>query len=101
MNIFGWKGWGRGARPVLARGWVTRWPAEERVPVSYAERVRSAYEVNPLAQRAVKLVAQGMVEAPVEGGSGAAVALVTARSGGQALLETVALHLLLHGRRWR
>lgn len=97
MNIFGWKGWGRGSRPVLARGWVTGWPQEERVPVGYAERVRAAYEVNPLAQRAVKLVAQGMVEAPVEGDSDVAVALVTARSGGQALLETVALHLLLHG----
>ncbi len=96
MNLFGWKSRRAAARPVLARGWWSGWTGEDRVPVDYAGRVRAAFEQNPLAQRAVKLVMQGVAEADLEGDAGA-VALVAARSGGQALLETVALHLMLHG----
>jgi hypothetical protein len=59
--------------------------------------VREAYLGNAVAQRAVKLVVEGVGSAPLDGSDPALVALVTARSGGQMLIETVAAQLLLHG----
>jgi HK97 family phage portal protein len=50
-----------------------------------------------VAQRAVKLVSEGVGGAPLTGSDPALVALVRARSGGQGLLETAAAQLLLHG----
>jgi HK97 family phage portal protein len=66
-------------------------------PRSYEAQVREGYCQNPVAQRAVKLVAEGVGSAVLTGSDPALVALVAARSGGQALLETVAAQLLLHG----
>ncbi|MBB4154894.1 hypothetical protein GGQ80_002810 [Sphingomonas jinjuensis] len=88
-----------GVRPALARvagsvalgGWAT----------SYEAQLREAYLGNAVAQRAVKLVAESVAGAPIAASDPALLALVTARSGGQALVETVAAQLLLHGRRWR
>ena len=64
-------------------------------------QVREGYCHNPVAQRAVKLVSEGVGSTPVRASDPALAALATARSGGQVLIETVAAHLLLHGRLWR
>src|SRR3546814_13367660 len=58
---------------------------------------------NPVAQRSVRLLSEavGGVALMAEGGSAAdrerVLGLVLARSAGQALVETLAVHLLLHG----
>ena len=52
---------------------------------------------NAIAQRAVRLVAEGVASAPLAASDDAALEMVRATSGGQSLLETVAVHLLLHG----
>ncbi len=102
MKIFGWKSAGRGSlRPVQSRAYSARgfgvagslgeWPR------SYEAQVRDGYLGNAIAQRAVRLVADGVASAPLTSIDPALLALVNATSGGQALLETVAVHLLLHG----
>jgi HK97 family phage portal protein len=97
MKLFGRKSAGRDlSRPALARGFSFGW-ARTEAPATYEAQVRSAYLANPVAQRAVRLVTDGVGNAPLIASDGAALALVTARNGGQALTETVALHLLLHG----
>ena len=100
MKWFGRKSAGRGTsvtgpRPVLARGWGS-WSPDER-PWCYEREVRAGYIANPVAQRAVRLVAEGVGSAPLVGAVPEALALVGARTAGQALLETVAMQLLLHG----
>ncbi|MFD2577885.1 phage portal protein [Novosphingobium colocasiae] len=59
--------------------------------------VRRAYLENPVAQRAVRLVAEGIGGAPLLPVEPEIAALVGATSAGQPLLETLASHLLLHG----
>ncbi len=66
-------------------------------PRSYEAQVREGYCANPVAQRAVRLVAEGAGGAPLTASDPALTALATARSGGQPLLETLAAQLLLHG----
>ena len=66
-------------------------------PRSYEAQVRAGYVENAIAQRSVRLVAEGVADAPLGGSSPELVALIEARSGGQALLDTVAAQLLLHG----
>lgn len=61
-------------------------------PASYETRVRAAYLRNPVAQRAVRLVAEGLAQAVVIGSEAEAAGLI-----GPALLEAAASHLLLHG----
>jgi hypothetical protein len=70
-------------------------------PRSYEAQIREGYCQNPVAQRAVRLVAEGVASAALTGSDPALVALVAARSGGQALTETLAAQMLLHGRAWR
>jgi HK97 family phage portal protein len=101
MKIFGWKSAGRGSlRPAqtrvsLARGYgaasLGEWPR------SYEAQVRDGYLHNAIAQRAVRLVAEGLSAAPIASSHPEVAALIQATSGGQSLLETVAVHLLLHG----
>lgn len=98
MKWFGRKSVREGARPALSRagsfaGAIGEWPR------SYEAQVREAYCHNPVAQRAVKLVAEGAGSAALKASDPALLALVTARSGGQPLIETLAAHILLHGRR--
>ena len=92
---------GGGARVPLARGFVSPWAlAVESAgapPYEYGRSVRRAYLDNPVAQRSVRLVAEGAGSAPVQASDPALAALVGATSAGQALVETVAAHLLLHG----
>ncbi len=95
MRLFGWKGPREGGRPALSRAGagvaLGEWPR------SYEAQVRDGYAGNAIAQRAVKLVAEGVGSAPLGASAPELVALVEARSGGQALLETVAAQMLLHG----
>ncbi|MBY8826733.1 phage portal protein [Hephaestia mangrovi] len=97
MKWFGWKAAGRvEARPALARGQsypvvIGEWPR------SYEAQVREAYLGNAIAQRAVKLVAEGVGGSPVSASDERVAGLVAARSGGQPLIETLAAYLLLHG----
>lgn len=96
MKLFGRKSAGREAsRPVLSRAFSS-WSTGEW-PRAYEAQVRELYLVNAVAQRAVRLVAEGVASAPLSPADPVALALVAATSGGQALLETVAAQLLLHG----
>jgi len=92
MKLFGWKSAGRDVRPVLARHglWMGGGAGGEWSD-DYVAQVRSGYLNNAIAQRSVRLVAQGLASAPVEASSPELLALVAARSGGQALTETVAV----------
>ncbi len=96
MKWFGRKSVGRAsARPVLSHGYgavsLGDWPR------SYEAQVRDGYLGNAVAQRAVRLVAEGVAAAPVVASDDAALSILLATSGGQSLLETVATHMLLHG----
>jgi len=93
---------GGGERVPLARSYVSPWswahePAGGRAPFEYRSAVRSAFIENPVAQRAVRIVAEGVGSAPLLPGEAEALALVGATSAGQSLLETLAAQLLLHG----
>ena len=96
MNWFGRKAAGRdGSRPVLAHvghgSVIGEWPR------SYEAQVREAYLGNPVAQRAVRIVAEGAGEAPVVASVAQVAALLSAQSAGQGLIETLASQLMLHG----
>jgi HK97 family phage portal protein len=95
MKMFGWKSGREGSRPALSRG-VSRWATGEWAQ-GYEAQVRAAYLGNAVAQRAVRLVAESVAGAPIVASDPALAALVGARSGGQALIETIAAQLLLHG----
>lgn len=88
-------------RVPLARGASSPWyftsATTSRGPFEYNSAVRRAYLENPVAQRAVRLVAEGICGAPLLHTDPKLTALVTATSAGQSLLETLASHLLLHG----
>ena len=96
MKLFGWAAARDASRPTLSRvtggaSTIGEWPR------SYEAQVRDGYLANPIAQRAVRLVAEGVGDAPMTASSEALAALVGARSGGQALLETLAAQVMLHG----
>jgi HK97 family phage portal protein len=93
---------GGGARVPLARSFTSPWqwafePAGTRPPFEYRNAVRHAFLENPVAQRAVRIVAEGVGSAPLLPSDDAAQRLVGATSAGQSLLETLAAQLLLHG----
>lgn len=97
MKFFGRKSAGRGvSRPALLRGWSS-WGSGGEVPRSYEDRVREGYVNNPVAQRAVRLVAEGVGSAPVMASNPVVLPLLHAKTAGQGLVETVAMQLLLHG----
>lgn len=91
-------------RAPLARGFISPWAeafqwrgGEARGPLNYPAAIREAYLKNPVAQRAVRLVAEGVGNAPLSISVPELRALVNATSAGQALLETLASQMLLHG----
>lgn len=96
------KGGGRERVP-LARSFTSPWSfALEPRPFEYRSAVARAFVDNPVAQRAVRLVAEGVGSAPLlpadpASDNRAALALVSATSAGQGLLETLAAQILLHG----
>ena len=88
---------GSGQRVPLARSFTSPWSfALEPAPFEYRAAVRRAFLDNPVAQRAVRLVAEGVGGAPLAG-ERQARALIDTASAGQGLLETLASQLLLHG----
>ncbi len=99
MKFFGWKSAGRAqARPAhLAIPLDPRFVSAGAWPRSYEAQVREGYLENPVAQRAVRLVAEGVASVPLVASDDRARDLVTTNSGGQSLLETLAVQLLLHG----
>jgi HK97 family phage portal protein len=106
MNIFGWKSAGRGyLRPAKTRVQQDRLPGLRGYalgslgewPRHYEAQMREGYLSNAIAQRAVRLIAEGLASAPLSASDARALELVRATSAGQALMETVATHLLLHG----
>jgi HK97 family phage portal protein len=96
MKWFGKKAGHGSARPSLARGFGMVFGSGEW-PRSYEAQVRDAYALNPVAQRAVRLVAESVGSAPIVCLEPEVARLIAAQSGGQGLVETVASHLLLHG----
>jgi len=106
---FGRKSGRSGARAALFRAWGAA-PSTGDWPRSYEAQVREGYLSNPIAQRAVRLVAECVAWAPVyaggdsphfppgPGGEGrSARKMGTVPGLVPALLETVASQLLLHG----
>ena len=94
MKWFGRRAGRDESRPVLARGSgaaLGEWPR------TYEAQVRDGYCLNAVAQRAVRLVAEGVASAPLEPSHPELEALVSARSGGRPFLEGVAAQMLLHG----
>ena len=96
MRWFGKKAGRATVRPALARGFSTGLAGGEW-PRAYDAQVREAYARNPVAQRAVRLVAESVGEAPLIASEPAAAGLLGSQSGGQGLVEMVAAQLLLHG----
>lgn len=86
---------GEGRRPALSPGGSVA--ALGSWPTSYEAQVRAGYLENAIAQRAVRMVAEGVAAAPVTGVDPELVRLVCRRSAGQVLVETIAAQLLLHG----
>ncbi|MFV0622946.1 phage portal protein [Sphingomonas sp. ac-8] len=100
MKWFGRKGLaepapGGGRRPALSAG--SGMTVLGTWPTGYEAQVRAGYLENAIAQRAVRMVAEGVAAAPIVGGDPQLVRLVTRRSAGQVLTETIAAQLLLHG----
>jgi phage portal protein BeeE len=89
------------SRVPLARSFVSPWALAfdggGRPAFDYATALQEGFVGNPVAQRAVRIVAEGVGSAPLADAEPELVALVTATSAGQSLVETVAAHLLLHG----
>ncbi len=94
------KGGGGSPRVPIARGFVSPWATaceSGPPPFEYGRSVRSGFLDNPVAQRSVRIVAEGVGSAPLVPTDPALAALVSETSAGQSLLETLAAHLLLHG----
>ncbi|NCP19352.1 MAG: phage portal protein [Erythrobacter sp.] len=94
---------GGSARVPIARGFTSPWAAAFEArgasapPFDYATSLQAGFASNPVAQRAVRIVAEGVGAAPVSTDADELLALITAPSAGQSLVETIAAHLLLHG----
>lgn len=106
MNIFGWKSTGRGLlRPAQTRVQQDRLSTVRGFsghslgewPRHYEAQMREGFLNNIIAQRAVRLITEGLAAAPLLSTDAEALRIVKATSAGQGLIETVAAHLLLHG----
>jgi HK97 family phage portal protein len=87
------------ARPLLHRAYAGAAPAGEW-PRGYEAQVRDAYLGNPVAQRAVRLVAESVAWAPVYAAAGEAGTAASAKAlalVNPPLLDMAAAQLLLHG----
>lgn len=94
------KGGGDASRPPLGRSYIGTYGGTSlsgEVPFSYARTVQEAYVENAIAQRAVRIVSEGVGSAPLAEQTDVVSALLNRVSAGQSLLETIASHLLLHG----
>ena len=77
--------------------WLSAFEAHTYESFEYTSAVRQSFLTNPIAQRAVRLVAEGIAQAPLSHSDARLITLVTATSAGQPLIETLTAHLLLHG----
>ena len=97
MKLFGRKAGRDESRPALEARRSSRFvEGAGAIPASYQEQVRALYLRNAVAQRSVRMIANALGEAPLDG-TPELVRLVQARSAGQALTATLAAQLLLHG----
>ncbi|WP_239807007.1 phage portal protein [Croceicoccus hydrothermalis] len=89
------------ARPPLAPPFASPWLFADAgpgaAPYEYRNSVSSAFLDNPVAQRAVRMVAEGVASTPLVQTDETVMKLVAATSAGQSLLETLAAQVLLHG----
>jgi len=81
----------------LPGDWLHAFEATVPESFEYTSAVRNGFLSNPIAQRAVRIVAEGIAQAPLSSSHSELTTLVTATSAGQPLIETLAAHLLLHG----
>lgn len=94
---------GGGSRVPVARGFISPWAAAfdggplGRSPFDYAREVAEAYLANPVAQRSVRIVAEGVGSAPVACEDDRLAGLLARSCGSQPLLEVLAAQLALHG----
>lgn len=94
---------GGGGKPVpLSPGTLQGWmPAFDGLsgprPYQYERAVREGFLQNPIAQRAVRIVSEGIGQAPIASNDAELTKLVMATSAGQPLIETLAAYVLLHG----
>ena len=99
---FAFKG-GGGSRVPVARGFISPWATEfdggplGRGPFDYNREVAEAYLANPVAQRSVRIVAEGVGSAPVACEDDRLAGLLARSCGSQPLLEVLAAQLALHG----
>lgn len=63
----------------------------------YRQAVEEGFLANPIAQRSIRIVAEGVGQAPLSCSDPALMKLLTATSAGQSLVETLTAHVLLHG----
>ena len=93
---------GSQSRVPITGGFVSPWAVafdtrQGRSPFQYEKSVREGFLSNPVAQRAVRIVAEGIGSAQLDCGDQSLGKLLSATSAGQSLIETLASHLLLHG----
>ncbi|MEH6684281.1 MAG: phage portal protein [Qipengyuania sp.] len=94
---------GGGSRVPVARGFVSPWASSfdggplQRAPFDYNREVAEAYLANPVAQRSVRIVAEGVGSAPVACDDARLAKLLAKSCGSQPLLEVLAAQLALHG----
>lgn len=96
------KGGGGATAVPIGRGFHSAWSwtherGGTRQPFEYRSAVRHAFLDNPVAQRAVRIVAEGVADAPLAETDPKLAALLTDTQDGGSLMETLAAHLLLHG----
>lgn len=93
---------GGDSRVPLARGYISPWAvalghANPAPPFDYNNAIRTGFLANPIAQRAVKIVAEGVGSAPLAHSDPSLGKLISATSAGQSLFETLASQVLLNG----
>lgn len=95
------KGGAQNRVPLSGSAWTRCAPlfagSSARAEYDYERAVRESFLGNPIAQRAVRIVAESLGQAPVYANDERLMKLVAATSAGQSLIETLAAHLLLHG----
>mgnify|MGYP001800844783 CR=1 FL=1 len=89
-------------RAQLSQGLWSNWQPAFEVSVAsrhfeYCSAVHTGFLANPIAQRAVCIVAEGAGQAPAASINASLNQLVATTSAGQSLVETLAAHILLHG----
>ena len=90
------------SRLPLAQGFISPWAsAIDRGGAprmfDYTIAINSGFVSNPIAQRAVRIIAESVGRAPISQSDDRLQALVSATIAGQSLIETIAAHLVLHG----